>query len=104
MSNPKIPSYTNLYQFIPETRYKSWKVLEDEWPEDPTKKYLFYNPSLNLYQVLSIDCIEKSERMYAQNLSELMNNEYLDENVKYWVDRRHAYTHYMELPVPPEGE
>lgn len=83
----------------------TWVSMEDEWPPDSDKRYLFYNKHIDFYSVDTMDGISRHEKRLRQEFQQViqyaMNNPEEDE-MRHWILHRHAFTHWTLLKDPPD--
>ena len=81
-----------------------WIEMDQEWPPDPEKVYLFYNRILDIYAVTTLNDIEKHFKIYRHELKDSMDvldtADEVDRQVAFWISHRFDYTHWSELKPP----
>ena len=81
-----------------------WVCLEDQWPTDHGKRHLFYNKTLDIYTVTTLEEIETQFKKFRQNFSEIIGaskDQPPDDPMRFWIENRYEYSHWTELKKPP---
>lgn len=81
-----------------------WVEMETEWPPLTDNPYLFYNQTLDIFSVITLNDIEKHFKIYRHELRESIealdpSNE-IDAQMLFRIINRFSYTHWAELKPP----
>lgn len=94
---------TNEHERLFTSQDTVWKLLDDEWPSDPNKRYTFYNEHLDIYTIDTLDGISNDFKKYQQAFGHIMDKlDGSDHELRTWMVNRHSWTHYCECRPPPK--
>lgn len=85
---------------------EDWVRMEDQWPPHEDKRYLFYNKTLDIYHVTSLNGISDHFKRFRQEFRPIIDaamNQDEEDELRFWIENRHQYSHWTVLKEPPNN-